>query len=205
MNGDDADGRRLTAHHEAGHAVAVAKCSGGRVDEIDITYNPDHRGRTLHDHRPEDQAFIIYAGPWAHALVLWKYEAFDEETRDSNDKNFADHVRAQFGGNLDDYRAYELEMSGANSVVDTYEVELLNAHFEGKDCCAVPPPIITPPDPAWHEKMVEAQCEIDALANALLAGDEIIWLSNGQRLVRQGPDVWRNPDVPSEVEYKNPG
>jgi len=127
---DQEKNQRLTAYHEAGHAVAVANCPQGRVDEIDVGYNElvgEWLGQTLHDHRDEDQAFIIYAGPWAHARAEWPEETIDVA-----------HVEIQYRRNFSDWRAYERAKGGDVSAVDAYELALDEAVMARKACDAVP-------------------------------------------------------------------
>jgi hypothetical protein len=111
-----------------------------------------------------------------------------------------------FRRNFHDWRAYERVMGGDVSAIDAYELALEEAFMEGRACDVVPPPI-TQPDTVWHERLVEAWPEIRELAQKMLGGtDDVIELSNGQQLVRDRPNRWRNPDAPNEVDYnKSPG
>jgi hypothetical protein len=73
----------LTAHHEAGHAVAARICRG-EVFEIDIALPPD--GFTHYQEADADYAFVVYAGQWAQARALWTEETINEETLDGDGK-----------------------------------------------------------------------------------------------------------------------
>jgi hypothetical protein len=187
--------RYFTAYHEAGHALAAAKCPEGRVDEIDIRFNPfvaDERGATKHDHRPEDQAFIIYAGPWAHARAVWPGETID-----------LDRVLAFLRSNTDDWVAFQ-KVHGHN-VGPNEVIQLGIAASDGGIGPREYRPSLT-----WHEAAAEvltrAWAEIEELAEKMLAGEREIKLGNGHRLVREPdvwpPNIWRNPEVPSDVESK---
>lgn len=205
MNGDET--RRLTAYHEAGHAVAAVISPGGRVDEIDISFNEefDERGHTLHHHEPADQAFIIYAGPWAHALAWTIDETYQRPANGLIPS--PDKVAEAFRCNHDDWYAYERQMRGDVDVIKAFIDEEVGAFAEERKCRLKPPPL-TEPDPKWDGKLGKAWPEIEELARAMLAGTEVIELSNGDRLDWQGrelPNRWRNPDAPREVEYKSPG
>lgn len=194
MNGDRV--LYFTAYHEAGHAVAAAKCPDGHVDEIDIRNTPfveTERGGTKHDHRPEDQAFIIYAGPWAHARAKWPGETID-----------LDRVLAVLRWNADDWTAFQQVHGHEVSANDLMQFQI--AATDG----GIAPPEYWP-NMTWHEEaaevLVRAWPEIQELAEKMLAGEREIVLSNGQRLVREPPNIWppniwRNPDAPSGVEYK---
>ena len=72
--------RRVTAHHEAGHAGAAARV-GGRVDGIDISYTPLlARGWTAVD-VPDitDITFYTYAGSWAQTRLIAPDRCHDRE------------------------------------------------------------------------------------------------------------------------------
>lgn len=76
-----------TAHHEAGHAVAVV-LRGGELLELffvdpdfadeTVTRNGITRHRTLYEHQP----FVTFAGPWAEATWMIEHDPevddFDE-------------------------------------------------------------------------------------------------------------------------------
>ncbi|WP_197517830.1 hypothetical protein [Mycobacterium sp. E796] len=204
---EDQEDRRLVAYHEAGHAVAAVKCPGGRVDEIDISYNPlvddEARGYTKHDHEPEDQAFIIYGGPWAHARA-W---IIGEETRDGDDRTFESKVAEAFRCNHDDWFAYERQMGGDVDAIKAFIDEEVAAFVEGRDRNVEPPPL-TAPDPEWHVTLTKAWPEIEELAIKMLDVEKEIVIGDGNRLIWQGPELpnrWRNPDTPSDVDYKSLG
>lgn len=63
--------RQVTAHHEAGHAVAACMRGGGSLTSITIEPTTEHLGQTWTKHEPWDLAFITYAGPWAEGRAAW--------------------------------------------------------------------------------------------------------------------------------------
>jgi hypothetical protein len=98
--------REVTAHHEAGHAVALLIRGGGRLDYIDIYETADYRGYTHWNGKVFDIAFITYAGPWAEARAQWPLA--DLDGLDDDGCTFDDHVTAAFLANIDgDFEAYE--------------------------------------------------------------------------------------------------
>lgn len=73
----DEELRRITAHHEAGHAVATY-VSGGTVHAISIAPDAEYLGQTLASpSSATGAAFAIHAGPWAEARSRWKLSSFD--------------------------------------------------------------------------------------------------------------------------------
>ena len=134
--------------------MAAVKCPGGRVNEIDISYDPllDKRGYTRHEHQPADQAFIIYAGPWAQASAIWPGETI-----------YLDRVLTVLRWNDDDWKAFQQAMGHDVSDDDVMKVKIAVA--DGGD----PPPEVRP-DETWHEKtaevLVQAWPELEELASS---------------------------------------
>ena len=111
----------VTAHHEAGHAIAV-QMRGGMVTSIQIdpgltTYKmPHHRvirfrkGEMVKNPQPPDRTtaddgFIAYAGSWAETRCRWPMPTLD--THDEHGHSFGECVTAILQENTSDYAAYQ--------------------------------------------------------------------------------------------------
>jgi hypothetical protein len=64
------DVRRLTAYHEAGHAVAAGMRGGSELRSVTLHATPG-AGLTVHRSHGWDHGFIAYAGVWAEARASW--------------------------------------------------------------------------------------------------------------------------------------
>jgi hypothetical protein len=96
----------VTAHHEAGHAVAAMMRGGGEFVSVTIEPTADHLGFTRYRGHAWDRAFVIYAGPWAEARVQWPVSDINSE--DDDGAIFDDYVIAALWRNADgDLRDYE--------------------------------------------------------------------------------------------------
>jgi hypothetical protein len=94
----------LTAHHEAGHAVAALMRGGGEVVSITIVPTPEYFGFTHTRVKIFDTAFLTYAGPLAEARSHWPEGVpLDDEYGDDDDDDvtFGDYVTAAFIRNAD--------------------------------------------------------------------------------------------------------
>lgn len=67
----DIDQRVITAHHEAGHAVAAEMRGDGEVRALAIEPTDQYLGKTWFRAKPADLAFVTFAGPWAEARCRW--------------------------------------------------------------------------------------------------------------------------------------
>jgi hypothetical protein len=90
---------QVTAHHEAGHAVAVLMRNGGQLHYVDINASDEWLGYTHYASKPPDRAFITFAGPWAEARTQWPLTDLDGV--DGNGSTFDDYVGAAFLANID--------------------------------------------------------------------------------------------------------
>lgn len=143
---------RLTAFHEAGHAVAVILRSG---TIIAIAIRPDggetHHGAT--DHYGADWAnpFIAYAGPWAEARVQWSRGDIGATTSDG--RTFKDFVRLAFEGSAD---------------AATYAAYLPHEEAWSQD-----PPTFEAKTARWDEELEDHWSVIRAVAAELLSGGTV--------------------------------
>ena len=190
--------RREAAYHEAGHTVAAIKSPGGQVLSIDISNTPevsdDQRGHTHCRIVGADEAFIIYAGSWAQASLVWPDETLD-----------LDRVLALMRWNTDDWKAFQ-EVVGRR-VTDRDVLELQSSVESG----GVVPPEYRP-DAEWHKKVADvlgpAASEIEQLAEELLNDEEHqLELTNGQLMVRDPAkaDRWLPSESPKEVDSDGDG
>lgn len=77
---EEYEGQRVTAYHEAGHAIGAIRCPDGCIKYIDICNreeNDEENGGTFATTRNADDAFRVYAGPWAQAKFLAPGESVD--------------------------------------------------------------------------------------------------------------------------------
>lgn len=185
MDGDEEyEGQRVTAHHEAGHAIAAMK-TGGRVRQMNICdrNEDDKNGYTIASYPDVDEAFYIYAGPWAEAKFSKPSETID-----------LDRVLGCLRTNADDWTAFQ---RATGHDVDDFAWISMQAPlaFGG----LMPPEYR--PNWAWHEKAAAVLLqawddgEIQALADQLLAHKRVIELRNRQLLRREGTrDCWDASD-----------
>lgn len=109
------DEQDLTAHHEAGHAVAALACGGGLISiTIGPTReHPEYAGNTgVRVEKWWHLPFVVYAGPWAEARSQWTRDSLDSlDGEDDDGRPFRDYVREAFDvnrdGDLDKYEQLE--------------------------------------------------------------------------------------------------
>ena len=103
---DEPDEQDLTAHHEAGHAVAALVCKGGKLISITIHPPPEHPEYAGCTHvqvgDPWQLQFAVYAGPWTEARAKWPLDSLGN-LDDQNDRGrpFREYVRDAFDVNRD--------------------------------------------------------------------------------------------------------
>jgi hypothetical protein len=93
------DERCLTAHHEAGHAVAVVLAPTGELISITIDPTPERFGNTEFRAKSWEHQRITFAGPWAEARCRWTPESLDDQ--DGNGLKFCYYLRGAFSRNRD--------------------------------------------------------------------------------------------------------
>lgn len=77
----------ITAHHEAGHAVAAVMRGGSTLRSVTLSKRPGE-GVTWMNAHVWDSGFQSYAGPWAEARHLWTeptLAGIDEQGRSFDD------------------------------------------------------------------------------------------------------------------------
>jgi hypothetical protein len=129
------DQRSVTAHHEAGHAVAAVMRGAGELRSVTIERTDEYLGHTGFRGKPCDSAFVTYAGPWAEARAQWPHPTLDGE--DDDGCIFGDYVTGAFLLNADgdgaDYRRHcaddgallggHAHLLGSREDVWSYELE----------------------------------------------------------------------------------
>ncbi len=86
--------RRVAAFHEAGHAVAAVMRGGSTLTSVSLDEQVHGAGITWSRAHVWDQAFIIWAGPWAEARHAWGDRPLDGEDEDGC--TLADYVFGVF-------------------------------------------------------------------------------------------------------------
>lgn len=104
----------LTAHHEAGHAVAALMRGGGELLSITIEPTAQYAGFTRTRHQIWDAAFVTFAGPWAEARATWGPRALDDI--DDDGCCFGDYVTEAWFNNLHgDGQTYQDNLIGESA------------------------------------------------------------------------------------------
>ena len=167
-----ADDVFLAAHHEAGHAVAATR-RGYAVTEIVI--DPE-RGFTEYAAIPhgDDHAFIVYAGPWAHARALWMSPTADSDARDEDGVRFSDRVAAQMQNNIADWKTYEGIMPDGDPAAVDAAASVRTQALHGELFDAVVQKDIAQPNAEWNAELASAWTDIQDLSRHLIAGDDVI-------------------------------
>ncbi len=81
LDANTGEARRITAMHEAGHAVAVCMRRRSFLRSVHLG-DVSGTGITYHRSKPCDAPFIAWAGCWAEARLAWgalSYDATDDE------------------------------------------------------------------------------------------------------------------------------
>ncbi|MGX9297740.1 M50 family metallopeptidase [Tsukamurella paurometabola] len=147
----------LTAHHEAGHAIAAVMRGGSSLRSVTIDLNQPGHGLTLHRSAPWDFGFIAYAGPWAEARFLWGERPFDE--RDEDDCDFSDYVVGVLVNQPDDAAVWR---AWRNDPVQVAVRREMDRH--GLD---------SQPEDIWHYELESVWPQIQTLAHRIRAGEAV--------------------------------
>lgn len=117
---------RLTAHHEAGHAVA-AVMRGHTLRTITIRLSDGLLGHTLYRGHTWDHAFIAWAGPWAQARCQWSLDGTVELDDEHPEEGhiFADELVGAFmSGGMEDHQAVREGLSEAVAALERQDPAL---------------------------------------------------------------------------------
>lgn len=166
--------RQLAAQHEAGHAVAFLR-RGFQLREIFIDpyygFTQEDIDEGIDDLDP-NFPFILYAGPWAHALAGWGgHDPATLEAKNENGERFGDLVTLQMQGNTSDWERYERAMGGKPEAVAKFVRDQHHAFEEGWPQTSVARPPVTSPHVEWHGELLTMRHEIESLASLLLRSD----------------------------------
>lgn len=139
------DNEVVTAHHEAGHAIATLMRGGGRVRSVSIEPSAKHLGITRISIKPWDDAFVTFAGVWAEAHYLWLK---DERSYTEDGIQFGDVLTTVFISQKDDCNDYyrALKDDPASMLLDP-------------EVC----------EPCWGTELQQVWIAIERLAKRLLA------------------------------------
>jgi hypothetical protein len=142
----------ITAHHEAGHAVAAVMRGGGELLLISIEPTVDYLGHTQTRGKIFDAAFFTFAGPWAEARAQWPHPHLEGPDDDGCD--FADHLdfawMENYGG---DANAYEEQIAA--------EVAMFGEQWR------------LTREAGWTRELERHWPVIQAVAELLLAGEHV--------------------------------
>lgn len=169
--------RYLTAHHEAGHAVAALMRGGGELTSISIDCadpcskaghpKTPHAGYTGIRVKPWDQQFVTYAGPWAEARCQWNRDSLDGE--DDDGRSFHDHVLGAFlvnrDGDSEEYRQLEDGVTLPDGTVSESPTAR-KAQFLGRPRVE----LIAEREQAWMRELEGRWPVIHAVAELLMQG-----------------------------------
>ena len=160
----------VTAHHEAGHAVAAVMRGGSSLRSIDMENAHNGHATTWHRSKPVDAPFIAYAGPWAEARYQWP-DAIPLDGLDDEGLTFDDHVAgvmlqqsedaAAVAPNDAQYRAFRQSVADMSANPPPHYDELVRS-VEGSG-----------PYDVWQRELVRAWPAIQAVAARLVAGDDL--------------------------------
>jgi hypothetical protein len=152
--GATADQRSVTAHHEAGHAVAVVMRGGGELKSITIDATDTYLGYTGYRGKPSDTAFIAFAGPWAEARYQWPLPS--REGEDGDGLTFDDHVVAAFLCNTDDSNAHRKAVKADKALIGPEFAHLVDNR-----------------EAVWSDELERSWPAICELAEMLIAGQAV--------------------------------
>lgn len=154
------DAPRLTACHEAGHAVA-AVMRGGTFSSISIDPTVTTDGVTHVQCASCDREFVIYAGPWAEARANWPLN-LSLDAVDAHGRTFARSIDVAFLCNADDLRQYEPS-------VDIPLAYLLAGVWDN----GPPPQVPGPRDPSWSVELESGWPTMLSVAEMLMHGVQV--------------------------------
>jgi hypothetical protein len=145
--------RKLTAYHEAGHAVAAVMRGGGELLAITIEGTDDYAGKTWTRAKVFDAAFLSFAGPWAEARAQWPMRTLDGKDRDGC--VFGDYLTAAWLHNCDgDGERYEEHLAAEAEMYGDHVAQVCGPQRED----------------GWTSELAQHWSVIRAVAKLLVAG-----------------------------------
>jgi hypothetical protein len=173
----------ITAYHEAGHARAAVR-RRAPVSRIDITTDDEdgrYLGNTEADVNDPDRAFYAYAGPWVSARLI------------DGPGVGIDRVLYYMRASTADWPMFQRAMGRTVTDRDIAEAEYVWTFGGDPPAGEVRPQSTTAQQ--WHDELADEWTNIEALARALLAKQEVITVGDGPPLVRdEQSSVWRKRD-----------
>jgi hypothetical protein len=151
----------VTAHHEAGHAVAACLSRSGQLVSVAIDGTGDTLGHTLTSADVFDEPFISYSGVWAEAY----YRREDEGAETARD--FEDLLTAVWLGQIGDGGDYDHYQSAHNAVVALFPAEPTAAAADAYRKA------IRATERRWRRELEDHWPVIAAVAHRLLTGDVV--------------------------------
>jgi len=150
LDANTGEARRITAMHEAGHAVAVCMRGGSFLRSVHLGDAPG-TGITNYRSKPCDAPFVAWAGCWAEARLAWgalSYDATDDEGY-----QWCDYLTGVFLDQRDD----------AAAVVAEYFKELAMGPLSPRE-------LELATEETWHREMDPLWPVVQKVADRLLAG-----------------------------------
>lgn len=144
------DVRRVTAYHEAGHAVAAGMRGGSELRSVSLLATPG-AGLTVHRSHGWDKGFIAYAGPWAEARATWPLA--DLTGCDDDGLTFDDYIAGVLSSQPDDARVI--------AAAEHQMRELLAATGRVQE-------LVAATEATWNAELEAVWPQISDLANRLL-------------------------------------
>lgn len=158
MDGATFDNLAVTAHHEAGHAVATVMRGGAELVSVTIESAEDYLGRTTQRIKPTDSAFVTYAGPWAEARYLW-------QTEPTGEFDFEDYVGGALLSNPDDAKQYQQAIAAERAMLESAINNTGIALAELLD--------VAGREQLWGRELEDRWPEIQQVARMLLDGEGV--------------------------------
>lgn len=141
--------RTITAHHEAGHAVAAVLRGGSSLTSVTLS-EAHGEGITWGRHKPADSSFFAYAGPWAEARYAWPADVpLDGE--DAEWLTFEDYVTGVI-----------LHQPSDAAAVAAHDQQVMDLRAQGLDV----PAAYT----VWHDELERVWPAVQQVAAWLLDG-----------------------------------
>ena len=143
--------RVVTAHHEAGHAVAATMRGGATLTSVTLSQRHGE-GITWVRHKRWDQAFCACAGISAEARHAWGARPIDAQDDDG----------LEF---VDDVTGVRLVQKG--------DADMTTASAREALAMVVPRDLVAAPTAAWNRELEAVWSAVQAIARRLLDGLQV--------------------------------